>query len=186
MDDKNRFGGANPHFLYAPMSEDEQDVLHRLIESNDLMVEIAGWGRVEKFRRVVAGDLRLHLDFQVVFSAPDLHIPVYYFDLELKTRAGQLLFAERKPALINGSPAMVGAGVAINFYWDIAIQMMDPGFVKSMKPSLSGLTTREGNRHLNPVDQIVFSSMRRLEERARGDNAEETKKAEEMEKVGNL
>ena len=45
--DENEFGGRNPNFVYTPMTEVEQEVVSRLVESGELVVILHGWGFME-------------------------------------------------------------------------------------------------------------------------------------------
>lgn len=142
--DKNLFGGANPHGLYVPMTETEQEVLDRLIQSQDLEIEIKGWGIVRnpwaKF-----GDHRLGLQWTLMFNKPA--VPVYYFDLELRVASSQLfLMRKRYPTTLNGQPELIGAGREIQFNWDIAIDHMSPELVKAIVPGAIGMTFRRLDR----------------------------------------
>lgn len=149
--DKNLFGGANPNGLYVPMTETEQEVLDRLIQSQDLEIELKGWGVVHnpwaKF-----GDHRIGLQWTLMFNKPA--VPVYYFDLELRVASSQLvLMRKRYPVSLDGKPELIGAGREIQFNWDIAIDHMSPELVKAIVPGSIGLTTRRldpvtGNRTL--------------------------------------
>jgi hypothetical protein len=179
MSNTNIFGGKNPNALYTPMTEDEQEVLARLVEAEDMEIHVKQWGVVNKFmERPVFGDKRIQIKFWVKFSKPDVLIPVHYFELELRTRAGQLLYAEKQAVKdANGGPLMVGAGIALPLCWDIAIQQMDTRLVKDIKPGAHGLTTREGNRRLSESEQLVFSALREREAKVREDTRQEAEEA---------
>jgi hypothetical protein len=176
-DDKNIFGGGNPNFIYTPMTETEQEVLQRLIDAEDLEVVIHQWGVVNKFRAIRFGDLRLQLEFWVVFRSPEVHIPVRYFELELRTRTGHITLHREKQSL-GGQSVMVGAGVTLPLIWDIAIQEMDPRLVKAIKPGAHGLTTREGNRHLNTDEQKILHTLREKEKAVRDETKRQASEAE--------
>lgn len=142
--DKNLFGGANPHGLYVPMTETEQEVLDRLIQSQDLEIEIKGWGVVHnpwaKF-----GDHRIGLQWTLMFNKPA--VPIYYFDLELRVASSQLfLLQKRYPTALNGQPELIGAGREIQFNWDIAIDHMSSELVKAIVPGAIGITSRRLDR----------------------------------------
>lgn len=162
--ESNIFGGGNKNFLYTPMSEDEREVLQRLIESDDLEIVVKDWGIVTKFESIKFGDLRLQIIFKVFFSSPDIHIPINLFHLCLRTRSGVVLYEETQPF---DQTIMVGSGVQIDLCWDIAIRMMDPMLVKAIKPGSIGLTTREGNRRLDHGTGKALSSLRENEELAK-------------------
>jgi len=136
--DQNPFGGKNPHGLYVPMSEDEQEVIQRLIETKDLVLVIHGWAILEN-PNLLAGDLRVGIKFRLDFNRPSAPVPLHFLDLELRRANGQSIFRQKMP--IN-PPVQVMAGVFLDFQWDIAIDHMDPAFVKSIKPGAHGLTSR--------------------------------------------
>jgi len=167
MSEKNAFGGGNPFSLYTPMSEDEQEVLGRLIEEEDLEIHIVNWGIVNKFQKISFGDLRLQIIFRVVLTAPQIHIPVPFFDLELRTRGGILLFKDRKPLVMEGYPLCIGAGSELVLAWDIAIRKMSEEFVKMVKPGSVGLTSREGNYKLPAQDMRLLRELRTKEEKVK-------------------
>jgi len=142
--DTNLFGGANPNGLYVPMTETEQEVLDRLIQSHDLEIEIKGWGIVRN-PWASFGDHRLGLQWTLVFNKPP--VPVYYFDLELRVASSQIvLMRKRYPTTVNGQPELIGAGREIQFNWDIAIDHMSPELVKAIVPGAIGMTSRRLDR----------------------------------------
>lgn len=169
-EDKNIFGGGNPNSIYTPMSEDEQEVLQRLVERDDLEIHVVGWGVVHK-PQVTFGDLRLSLRFTLDFTAPDVLVPVHYFDLELRTRSGFPIFAERQPTLVGGEPIFIKAGMFLELAWDIAIQKMNPEFVRMVKPGARGLTTREGNMDLTDEKRVILGAIRDGEAHVRAESA---------------
>lgn len=146
MGDKNIFGGGNPNSVYTPMSEDEQEVLSRLVAEGDFHVHIVGWGWVHR-PKVTFGDLRVAVPIQITFGAPNPPIPVTTFTLELWTpRWNQPLFRKEYDIRQGGQPVLVGAGFTLSMVWDIAIKHMDPNLVKAMKPGAAGLTSRWQDR----------------------------------------
>jgi hypothetical protein len=169
-EDRNLFGGGNPNSIYTPMSEDEREVIQRLIDADDLQIHVKQWGEVNKFQAIRLGDLRLQLEFWVRVHT-GVSIPVYYFDLELRTRPfgdhkeGILLYAERQA--VDNAPIWICGGWQSLFIWDIAIMQMDPKLVKQIKPGALGLTTREGNRHLNTNETKILHKMRESEKKVR-------------------
>lgn len=144
-DRTNLFGGKNARGLYVPISEDEQEVLLRLVEAEDLVLIIHGWGKLERPRFLV-GDHRFAVQFRLTFNRPATPMPVYFFDLELKTRAGMSLCKNRLPCIYNGRPVMVQAGMFLDMQWDIALHSMDPRLVKMLKPGALGLTSRRQDK----------------------------------------
>ena len=173
MSEKNAFGGGNRKSLYTPMSEDEQEVLSRLVQTKDLDVFLVGWGFI-KGVSASFGDLRLDIPIQLTFSAPVVPIMVSYFDLELRTGSGMLLFKERQSTMYNSQPLAVGAGTSLSMVWSIAIRAMDPKIVKMYKPGALGLTSRWldkdtgnitllGNTKLTENNKALLRKLRRGE-----------------------
>ena len=169
----NAFGGGNNKSLYTPMSEVEQEVIARLIESGSLRVNIVGWGHVNR-PRVTFGDLRVSVAFRLEFDRPEVPMPVTHFDLELRTEDGRLLYKERQSAEYNGQPLQIAAGVYLEMIWDIAIRHMDPKLVKSIMPKAIGLTSRlidkdtgaatlTGNMALNDETKALLIKLRKGE-----------------------
>ena len=178
---KNRFGGGNVNSLYVPMSETEQEVIARLIEADDLEIVVVGWGVVNK-PKVIVGDLRVSFQFRLTFNAPVNPIPVYYFDLRLQTRAGEPIFQNRQSVMYGNNPMMIGAGVFLDMAWDIAIQNMNPAFVKRVMPKAIGLTSRvldkdtqapslRGNMNLGTSDLEMLAKIRSAEQKLKSDDA---------------
>jgi|APSaa5957512622_1039677.scaffolds.fasta_scaffold07029_7 hypothetical protein len=141
----NVFGGSNRRGLYVPMSEDEQEVVHRLVEAEDIQLIIHGWGILDRPKFII-GDHRIGVKFKMTFNRPDAPTPVYFFDLELRTRTGITLCKERLPAVYNGKPAQVMKGTFLDMQWDIAMHSMDPKLVKLLKPGTIGLTSRRQDK----------------------------------------
>lgn len=188
MTDKNIFGGGNKNSTYTPMSEIEQECILRLIESKQLIVNIVEWGYVEA-PKAKFGDLRFSVEWRMNFNKPETPMPVHYFDLELKTRSGILLYKERQSTLYGGEPLMVAAGMYIDLVWDIAITAMDPKIVKQIMPMARGLTSRWhdrdtgdltlfGNTKMSEKAKEVLVTTRTLEHRNKKDTEEKTQKAE--------
>jgi hypothetical protein len=156
MTDKNPFGGL-VGMGYTPMSEDEQEVISRLVAAKDLRVNIVGWGYVDE-PQIIFGDLRLGVSFRMHFNKPEAPMPVTYFDLELRTRTGLLLFKERQSCMYAGKPLQIASGVFLDMIWDIAIKAMDPKLVKMLKPGATGLTSRWQDRDTG--DMTLFGNNR--------------------------
>lgn len=178
MRDKNPLGGGNPNSLYVPMSETEQEVIDRLIQSDDLLIEVHGWGTVYQ-PRVTLGDLRLTCTFRLDFDRPEPPgVSVFWFDLELKTRAGLSLFGpDRLPTVYDNKPIQVAAGMYYDLAWDIAIQKIDPKIVKMLKPAAIGFTSAEGNRNLNPRLKKLYQHVRAGEAKVRQFDQQQAAKA---------
>lgn len=145
MAEKNLFGGGNPQGMYVPMSEDEQEVLMRLVESQTLEIFIHDWNLLVIPSRVGYGDKRIQVQF--AFSMPG--IPgmtvgrVSSLDVELRTSTGISLFRKPYPIVgYDGKPPLLGPEIVVELIWDIAIDHMDPELVKTIKPGALGLTTR--------------------------------------------
>jgi len=177
VSEKNAFGGGNANSLYVPMSETEQEALSRLVAAGDLRVVIVGWGHVER-PRISFGDARIGIRFGLDFNRPEVPMAVSYFDLELRTGSGLLLFRERQKTLYNDQPILVAAGVHLELAWDIAIQMMDPRLVKALVPGAIGLTSRlldkdtgqatlDGNMRLDSDKKRLLRQIREGEARVR-------------------
>ena len=186
----NLFGGANPLGQYVPMSPDEIEVLHRLKERNDLQVVVHGWGYVDR-PRLVIGDGRVAVNFRLVFDKPAFPMPVTFFDLELRTRAGLTLARERLPSIVNGKPVQVAAGMFLDLVWDMAIHSMDPKLVKMIKPGARGLTSRrqdkdtgemtaQGNMKLNSHQKRVLAELEEGYARMKAEDLKQQIKATKM------
>jgi hypothetical protein len=192
MMNKNPFGGRAGS-LYTPMSEDEQEVLDRLVTSRDLDVSIKGWGHIRGVQAGKTGDLRISIPLTLNFDQPVVPVPVYYFDLELRTGTGILLFKERQSTVYNNAPLMIGAGTSLQMVWDIAIKHMDPKLVKALKPGATGLTSRWidkdtgeitmlGNTRMGARDKALLRKLRHGEAANRVDTAQQVLKAVEKAK----
>lgn len=186
--DKNTFGGGNRNSLYVPMSDVEQEVIARLIETQDLRVHLVGWGVINN-PKVIQGDHRVSLAFRVDFDRPEPPgVSVPYFDLELRTGSGILLFKDRKSTQYGGKPLTVAAGVFFDMVWDIAIHHFDPNLVKMIKPGAIGLTSRlqdrdtkvisfQGNMRLDAEQQRLLRILRVGEAMVRQDDKQKAAKA---------
>ena len=191
---QNTFGGKNPNSLYVPMSEVEQEVISRLVESGDLRIIVKTSNLSVKHQKVIQpfvrfGDLRLELKFRLDFTAPAVPSPIHFIDLELKTGAGILLFKERQNTMQGGNPIQVAEGVFIDLAWDIAIMNIDPKIVKKIKPKAVGLTSRFtdkdtgaltlfGNNEFTPQQKTLLVKLREGESQARKVNKERVLEAE--------
>ena len=107
--------------VYTPLSETEQDAVSRMVEGQDLMVEVEGWG-YHPNPTVTSGDKRIQVKFPMVFDKPEgIEVPVRYFDLKLKLRNGKVLVKSRESTYFNGKPLRITAGIQINLTWDLMI-----------------------------------------------------------------
>lgn len=176
---------------YTKLSEIEQEFLERMTASQNFVVHILGWGYVEN-PRVKFGDLRLGLEFRLNFVKPENPVPVHYFDMELRTRSGILLFKERQSCMYDGKPVLVGAGLFFDLAWDIAITAIDPKLIKMVMPNTLGLTSRfidketqelslYGNTKLSALDKKHLERMRVAEAISKKDTKDKAAKATKAE-----
>lgn len=177
MGKKNIFGGGNANSIYVPMSEVEQEAIARLVESKDLRIVVKGWGHIDQ-PRVTFGDARLQFQFRLAFDRPALPVNVHYFDFELRTHSGVLLYKSRESVEYGGKPVQVAAGVFFDMVWDIMVRSIDPHLVKSVVPGATGLTSRlqdkdtgevtvEGNMKLDANAKKLLHGLRTAEDRIR-------------------
>ena len=167
LEAKNMFGGANPNGMYVPMTDIEQEVLERIAETQDLEIEIHGWGHVRN-PLMTFGDHRIGLVFTLNFNKPAIPMPVHFFDMSLRIASSKLLLSNKRhalPPMPDGQPMMIGAGLSLTFQWDIALDHMSPELVKAIKPGAIGLTTRR----LDPVtgNRTLQGNMNLSEDQAR-------------------
>jgi len=144
---ENLFGGKNPNSVYVPMTEDEQEVLQRIVDSKDVELVVHGWAVLPQ-PQITFGDLRVCVKFRLNFSS-GCPTPIRYLDLELRFTGGETIFRQKMLVEVNGQPLMVGHGAGVDYVdlaWDIAIDHMDPAFVKRVKPGAIGLTSRRIDR----------------------------------------
>ena len=133
----NTFGGKNPFSLYIPLSETEQEVISRLVETRDLKVIVHGWTVIES-PYVTYGDKNLHVHLKLSFDRPTTPVEVLFFDLELQSISGISLFRKN----METGYLKVMAGLELEMVWDISIRYIDPKVVKLLKPNATGLTSR--------------------------------------------
>ena len=175
--DKNIFGGGNAHSIYVPMSEVEQEMISRLVAAQDLRIVIVGWGHIDQ-PKVTFGDARLQFKFRLAFDRPEVPIPVFHFDFELRTHSGVLLFRSRESVVYNGKPIQISSGVFLDMIWDIQVRSIDPNLVKTYVAGATGLTSRlqdrdtgritvEGNMRLTASARKLIHKLRRAEDRLR-------------------
>ena len=139
---ENMFGGKNARSLYIPMSETEQEVIARLVETQDLRVIVHGWTVIDS-PKVTYGDKNLQVPINIVFEHPSSPVDVYYFDLELVSiSTGASLFRKKMDTCYGGAPLKVMEGLELGMIWDIAVKYIDPKLVKLVKPNATGLTSR--------------------------------------------
>lgn len=137
----------NRYSSYVPLNETEQDVLQRMIEGQDIYVEIVDWG-YHSSPKIIAGDKRIQIQFPMEFVKPvGVTIPVYYFRLRLKDRSGRKLVETVEPTVFNNQPLYVTAGTIINLVWDLALDKVSPELQKMILPGIQGKavgTIRDG------------------------------------------
>lgn len=177
--DRNALGGLNSKSLYVPMSETEQEFISRLIETEDLMVRVHGWGVVPN-PKAVLGDLQVVIPLTLKFDRPEVPIPVSSFDLELTTQAGVSLYREKQSCEYGGQSVYVGAGTVIQMVWHIGIKVIDPKLVKALMPGAKGLTSRmvdkdtgaqtlTGNLKVDSTQRKLIAMVREGEARIQAD-----------------
>lgn len=126
------------HFEYTPLAPNEIDAIHRMVDGQELYVEVVGWG-YHPNPQVIAGDKRIQIRFPLEFSKPDIAQPVYYFDLALKLRNGTTLIQDRMAvAGPDGGILYVQSGLLLDLIWDVSIDRIDPNFVRYVRPGVRG------------------------------------------------
>jgi hypothetical protein len=197
MDEKrNPFGGKNPHGMYVPLTDDEMEVLFRLADAGEYKLVVKDLGltltgfKVGKYPGpglyqgesiVTIGDKRISFTFRLDYNAPAVPTPNWYFDMELWA-LGHLLYQHRMPTESYGKPIQIVAGAFNDFALDIGIDHIDPAIVKEVKAKQVGLTTRQGNMHLDLQGQRLLAQTRAGEKAVREITAAEARKATEKKK----
>lgn len=180
----NDFGGGNERSLYIPMSEIEMEFINRLVENKEMYVIIHGWGYVNQ-PIITFGDKNVHVAFKMLFDRPEFPMPVYFFDMELKTRSGITLYKEKMSTVYGNSPLNIMQGVELEMVWDISIKYIDPKLIKALMPKTIGLTSRLEDTATH--DMTVTGNMsltRDLVEKAHHlDRMEKLIKADELRKI---
>lgn len=173
----NTFGGKNHQSEYIPLTEVEQEFLHRLVDSGSLVVDIIGWGVVQN-PKVMVGDSQIIVPMDITFDRPETPIPVDYFDLELKTNSGFVLYKERQSTRYGNQPLMVSAGYGISMIWHVGITCINPDVIRMIMPGVVGLTSRvfdkdtgnitlTGNMKLDSRQKALARIVRKGEAKAR-------------------
>ena len=201
QDRRNPFGGKNPHGMYVPLTDDELEVIERLALSGAFKVVVKGegqhgesvdWGYVENFQLgrydaatyqgqsiVSFGDKNIHFYFRMNYTAPVVPQPNWFFDMEVWA-LGHRLFSRRMRTEHGGKPWQIVAGVFHDLALDVSLDQIDPKIVKEIKPRAIGLTTRQGNMHLDLHHQRLLAHTRAGERSVREmldrDAADATKK----------
>lgn len=125
---------------YVPMLDDEQDVVQRLLEQDDLYVEVVDWGYHPK-PLITAGDKRVQVRFPMEFVKPvGIEVPVTHFRLRLKMRNGRILLETVESTVFNNQPLYITAGMQIDLVWDIAIDSLSEDIKRLILPGFRGRT----------------------------------------------
>lgn len=129
---------SQANFVYTPLAPNEIDAIHRMVDGQELYVEVIGWG-YHSNPHVVAGDKRIQVRFPMEFSKPDIAMPVHYLDLALKLRNGTVLVQDRLPvADPSGGTLYVQSGMLMDLIWDVSVDRVDPNFVRYVRPGVRG------------------------------------------------
>lgn len=167
------------------MTETELEVLDRLAHAGEFYVVIRDWGVVKHFLPghfdaatwlanptplVVFGDKRISFYFRMSLMAPAIPQPNWYFDMEVWAM-GTKLFSQRMPTEYGGKPIEVAAGLDFDWALDVAIDKIDPNFIKQIKPGAIGLTSRQDNMHLDTHHQRLLHFTQDGEKKMREEDA---------------
>ena len=129
---------GSPRFEYIPLSETEQDAISRMVEDQDLMVEVEGWG-YHPNPEITYGDKRIQIQFPIEFDRPEgIEVPVSYFDLKLKRRDGEVLVESRESTYYKNEPLRVTSGVIIDLKWDLMIDEIPKDIRDTVLPKVEG------------------------------------------------
>jgi len=129
---------VSANIKYKPLKDNEQEVLLRMIEGQNVYVEIEGWG-YHTSPEITAGDKRVQVRFPMKFTKPEgVYVPVSSFTLVLKTREGREIFRDVKSTYQNWKPLMITAGTVIDLIWDIALASISPEFQRLIMPGVKG------------------------------------------------
>lgn len=123
---------------YEPLLADEQETLQRMIEGQDVYVEVVGWG-YHPAPTITAGDKRVQVRFQMEFVKPvGISVPVNQFTLRLKLRNGRTIFQDTKSTRYNNRPLSITAGYSLDMVWDIALDNISADLKKQFLPGIKG------------------------------------------------
>lgn len=123
---------------YIPLSTKEQDVLQRMLEQDEMYVEVVGWG-FHPNPTITAGDKRIQIRFPMEFTKPvGVDVPVKYFELRLKRRDGKTLASSTESTIYNNQPLYVTAGMQIDLVWDLALDRVSDELTKEVIPGIKG------------------------------------------------
>ena len=174
---QNVFGGKNANSIYVPMTEIEQEALSRMIETGDLQVNLVGWGVINK-PKITFGDARIQITSTITFNRPETPMDVYYFDMELVTGSGQVIYKDRKATMYDNKPIAIQTGTTLTLIWDIMVKALDKKFVRQWVPSAIGITSRlmdrdtgaltlTGNMRVRPQELALLQKLARGERQSR-------------------
>ena len=191
MSDQNAFGGGNKNSLYVPMSEVEQEALHRIIATGDCWVKIVDWGTLRN-PPMTFGDSRLQIPLRMNFNRPAVPQPNWGFNLELWW-GDTLLFQEWQKTVMNGEPIKIVRGFYLEMVWDVQIARIDPAIVKAIMPGATGLTSRRtdkvtgeatvgGNMDISSKQAGLLRTLREGEEAAKAFDREQRVKVASQKK----
>ena len=161
MSETNLFGGKNPNGQYVPLTEDEQETLERLATDHQFRIVIKDWGFVDQ-PQVTFGDARIQFRWTMFFDRPEEPMPVEFFDIEVWTHTGRMVYSTRKTT--GPQALMVAAGLYLEMALDIQIKQINPDLVKEIKPGAKGLTTRHGNMQLDSLQRKVLHQLKQSED----------------------
>ena len=192
---RNPFGGKNPHGMYVPLTDTELEVLERLADAQEFKVVVKDWGFITGFQRgryneqwhmnptplVVFGDKRISFYFRMNFNAPIVPQPNWYFDMEVWA-LGHRLFSQRLPTEHAGKPIQVAAGMFLDMALDVALDRIDPKIVKEVMPKAWGLTTKHGNMKLDSYHKKLLAKTQAGEKKIREITKQEAQRATLAEK----
>ena len=126
------------NFVYTPLAPNEIDAIHRMVDGQELYVEVIGWG-FHPNPDITAGDKRIQIRFPMEFSKPEIAQPVHYLDLALKLRDGTLLIQDRMGVVgPDGGTLYVQAGMLMDLVWDVSVDRVDPKLVRHVRPGVRG------------------------------------------------
>lgn len=129
---------SHPHAFYVPLAADEQDTIQRMLEQNDLYVEVVGWG-YHPNPTITAGDKRVQVRFPMEFVKPQgIEVPVTRFRLRLKMRDGRTVAETVESTVYNNQPLYVTAGMQIDLVWDLSLDRIDDEIKKLILPGIQG------------------------------------------------
>lgn len=134
---------SNQNAFYVPLAADEQDTVQRMLEQDDLYVEVVDWG-FHPNPTITAGDKRIQVRFPMEFTRPQgIEIPVTRFRLRLKMRDGRTVAETVESTVYNNQPLYVTAGMQIDLVWDLALEKVDDEVKNLVLPGIRGKKVAE-------------------------------------------